>query len=71
MRHLPQRQGGTSSAGEDSRNNACAEVGVSAVVISILLGLLGGIGLERLRNTRKDFAARRDAYKALLALADR
>jgi hypothetical protein len=70
MRHLPQRQGGTSCAGDDSRNNACAEVGVSAVV-SIVLGLLGRIGLERLRNARKDFEAHRDAYKALLALADR
>ena len=46
------------------------EVAVSAVV-SIVLGLLGGIGLERTRNARKDFEARRDAYKALLALADR
>jgi NhaP-type Na+/H+ or K+/H+ antiporter len=70
MRYLPQRQGGTSCAGDDSRNNACAEVAVSAVV-SIVLGLLGGIGLERLRSARKDFEARRDAYKALLALADR
>jgi hypothetical protein len=37
---------------DDSRNDACVEVAVSAVV-SIVLGLLGGIGLERLRNAQR------------------
>jgi hypothetical protein len=34
---------------DDSRTHACMEVAVSAV-LSIVLGLLGGIGVERLRN---------------------
>ncbi len=46
------------------------EIAISAGV-SIVLGLLGGIGPERFRNARKDLEARRDAYKALLALADK
>lgn len=46
------------------------DVAIPAIV-SIVLGLLGGIALERFRNARKDFEARRDAYQALLSLADR
>ncbi len=41
------------------------------MIAGLVVGLLGGVVVERYRNHRKDFEARRDAYTELLATADK
>jgi len=46
-------------------------VEVATLIAGLVIGLLGGVVVERYRNQRADFETRREAYIELLGLADR